>query len=174
MAENMTEKEKFLDDDTQKKLKKMRGFSVKAEFPYTPKIYREAKLPKDVWPIFVLRSKDGLQLAEVEDNAGSVFYDTKKDRVEQDLKTGTRRLETLRSGILRISNWEQDDGTKYAWGKDSGALVITEKDGTQKTTNVIPVDFMIKKMNIELQGELQNAINERAEMSPEETEGLKF
>ena len=75
----METQELNLTAEMREKLNRTLGFNVKAEFPYVPIDYRnpENEIPKELWPVFILTSKDGIEVAELEDNAGEMLYDDK-------------------------------------------------------------------------------------------------
>lgn len=128
------------------------GFQVDCTFKYVPKFYRDPKneIPKSLWPIFTLRSKNGLEIAEAEDKAGYINLETKKYISE----SGSLRIETLRNGIVDVKNFICEDGS-----------ILSCKNKL--------IDELIKSLPIALQIELQNAINERSQLTSEELLGLE-
>lgn len=93
------------------------------------------------------------------------------------------RIETLETGVLKISRWHTLDDKKNSvllfWERDkdkSTGLLRIVKDGlsSPEKQNDVPASDLIRRMRVPLQRELQNAINERSELTEEELQGLEF
>lgn len=159
--------------EMQKKLREagVLGFQVEAPFPYTPKAYRN--LPKELWAIFTLRSKDGVELANIEDRTSE--YTLGKDETTMQIKSGSVRIETLKLGILKMKNYLMEDGTVLDYDKSTETATYHPANGGKPASkDRVPVEDVIRHIPIRLQMELQNAINERSTMTDEEVRGLKL
>ncbi len=143
----------LLDDKMKEALRKAGalGFSVENTFLYVPRAFRDPvnQIPKNHWPVYTLRAKSGIEIADVEDKAG--YYEDGKLHLE----SGSTRLETLRIGIISVKRFIMEDGS-----------IIDFKEGEN-------IDSLIAKFPIALQVELQNAINERKTLTKEELAGLE-
>jgi len=163
--------DKRLDEKTLKKLKAsgMLGFEVEASFKYVPKFYRdpENSIPKEYWPLYVLKSKDGLAIAETEDNM-SVTLDRKEEARSFTLKTGSVRISTLKNGIVSIKNQKTEDGRVLSYDVKTKKLIVGSSERECDTEEAI------RYMTANLQVDLQNAINERISLTEEELVGLGF
>ena len=152
--------------EVKNKLKGLVGFSVETPFPYTPKAFREA-LPKEQWPVFVLRSKSGTDIAKAEDGAG--YYEQySKDGTDFNRfvpTSGSRRLETLGRGILKIRRFPLEDGSILEYDRKDSRLFIAGAEVKGDVLDYVPVKLQI---------DLQNAINERSELTEEEKTGLEY
>ena len=173
----------FFDPANEELLNECVGFSVEDAFPYVPEAYRvkddagEYKVDKRYWPIFTLKSKDGVQLAKIEDKAGYVTTGEKDNQNKFFASSGTTRLTTLEDGIVEVKNFPVNvDGEICIvnFNKKSKDLTIAKRDGTKKMlNNRLPKD-VIKFFKVKLQQELQNVINERKVLTAEEKRGLEF
>lgn len=162
-----------LTDDIKAKLKGFLGFQVEATFPYVPKVYREGDIPKELWPVFTLKSKDGLEIAAADDDAmGPMEVDGKSNVSRVSLRPGHQRLQTLRSGLKDIKGFLLENGERIDWNWKVRDLVVRKSDGSGATKNNVPIDKVIAYLPSALQVELQNAINERDVLTPEELRGL--
>ena len=157
----MNEVNKVIDSELQKKLNKITGLTVEHNFLYTPKVYREALneagdyiIPKEEWPVFKLKGKNGIEIAEAEDNSGYVETGTSK----LVLTSGKARIETLKKHILSWKNFKDREGND---------IPCTIKNGEVYHT-------CLMRLPADLQRELHEAINEQSILSPEELEGLEF
>lgn len=174
----METKNLILTPDLKSKLKDFVAFDVSASFPYVPKIFREKdkdgklEIPKEFWTVFKLKSKDGLQIAKVEDEMGYVSLDNKTNETKMQLRSGTIRLNTLRDGILSVKNFITEDGSRISWDHKMTQAIITGTDGKENIKNGIKIDFIIAKMRAAFQVEIANAINERKTLTEEELQGL--
>jgi len=171
MAQPKTE-DVMLTDEVRGKLKGFLGFQVEAAFKYTPKAFRENDIPKELWPIWTLKSKDGVEAATVEDDAGYLEVDTNASSSKFHPQSGSMRLKALRRGILAVKNFILDDGDVLDWDQKTGDMVRRGEDGKKHTKNHVVVDAIIKHLTPAYQMEIQNAINERDVLSPEELRGL--
>lgn len=159
--------------DTQKQLNDFIGFDTDSTFKYVPKVFKE-NLPKEQWPVFTLKSKNGLEIASIEDNAGYIEYGKgKDDNVRYCSQSGKVRIETLRKGLKGVKNF-QIGKSKFIkeWIEATGKL-ITLENGEEKSTSAVQVDSIIKHFKPALQIDLQNAINERSELTEDELQGLE-
>lgn len=157
------------------------GFTVDTPFPYVPKAFRavdsdsgEPYLPKEAWPIFTLRSKDGLEIAELEDSAGYMTYDQKKDDARLRFESGTVRIQTLCKGIIRVKNYRMENDDIVDYDAKTCDMVIRHPDGKSKVRNNVDIRKFVKLMKADFQKEIQNAINERTTLTEEEARGLEL
>lgn len=171
-----------LDNELMERLGSSVGFDVSAEFKYVPKIYRKENVPKSLWPVFVLKAKDGLEVAKAEDAlGGKIEYDeaTKTTRMDAP-KSGQVRVETIVSGLRKISNFRINDGStgKFTelpvllFDASSGLIEVVRKDKTDTIKNATAAD-VVRYISPKLQVELANAINERSMLTEEELRGLE-
>jgi hypothetical protein len=158
-----------LTDELKAKLQGTLGFDVKAEFVYVPHVFRDPKLsiPKELWPKFTLTSKDGIEIAEIEDSVGEVKYGNDNTRTVK-FNSGSQRVQTLEAGIVRIENYLLENEKFLSFNKMTGELTIGET-----TSKCALVRDVIRYLPPALQVELQNAINERKTLTPEELSGLE-
>lgn len=128
------------------------GFQVDAVFTYVPKFYRDKKnnIPKSLWPIFKLKSKNGIEVAEAEDGIGYVNLDSIERKYV--IEAGKQRIETLEKGIVSVKNFICEDGS------------VVNCAGSKTLIKILPAAMQV---------ELQNAINERSLLTPEELLGLE-
>lgn len=180
----METKDLKLTDEMKAELRDTEGFSVETPFLYAPKAFRvkdkdteEFIIPKESWPRFILKSKDGLELARVEDEAGSgMTYDEKVKKIElPNVKSGTARIKILKTGILEVRNWEQANGDILSWKGTNGigTLKIKNAKGEESERSTTPIVHLIGKMTVRLQRELQDAISDRLALTELELVGLE-
>jgi len=157
-----------LTDEMKKKLGGSLGFTIEAAFKYVPKAYRENAIPKDLWPVFTLTSKDGLETSELEDCLGEYIIDRDSKTSAMKINSGSQRVQTLEIGIVNVKNFALSDGTLLTFDKEKAELVVAGvvKKGAS-------VRDCIRYISPELQTELQNAINERKVLTTEELSGLE-
>jgi hypothetical protein len=135
-------------------------------FPYTPRVYRQKGedgsylFPKEMWPVFTLRAKDGLGIASLEDEMEGVMEGGEMTAIR--VRTGSQRLQVLRAGLVNCKGWRDLEGKEVAFSRDAGKRGSPVSDG------------FLRELPQELQIELFNAITERSELSEEEKIGLKF
>jgi hypothetical protein len=156
----MEVKNVILDDKTKARLKGFLAFQTEANFTYVPKAFRDknAKIDRNLWPVFTLRSKNGIDVAEAEDKAGFFEYDEHdKNKSRLIMNSGSARIHTLRKGIIKVKNLITEDGKIFSFD-------------LSKEQNI---DDLIKMLPIKLQVELQEAINERSILAPDELLGLE-
>jgi len=168
----MEVKEVRLTDELKTKLAGCLGFSVDAEFKYVPKAYRLNNVPKDFWPVFVLKSLDGLEAASREDASGFMTLDQSTKETKLHIESGAARIETLEKGIRSVKNFYFEDGRIANYDLSAGTLVFSREGRVVETKKISTRDF-IRYLRPELQIELQNAINERAVLTEEELRGLE-
>jgi hypothetical protein len=107
---------------------------------------------KKIWPIFTLKILNGVELAEIEDHAGYTVLDMKNmDKREFHGMSGSRRIETLKRGIVSWKNYT-DENFKEVMFDGEGSL---------------------KRLPVEMQAELVNAIVEQLKLSEEELRSLE-
>ncbi len=171
----METQELRLTPEMKAKLNRSLGFDVKAEFQYVPLNYRDPanEIPKELWPVFTLTSKDGLEVAQLEDSAGEMLYDDKTKLTKMKLTGGSQRVKTLESGIVKVKRYWLENGSQISYDKSRREMVITKEDGRTETNKSVVTRDFIKYMSAELQLEIQNAINERTRLSDEELRGLE-
>lgn len=170
----MEERNLELTQDLKEKLKGTLGFQVETPFIYSPKAYRDNEIPKEFWPRFLLKSKNGLEIAEVEDNTGFMSYDSDRQESKLHLQSGSLRIDTLKRGILKVSGFMLENESVISWDSKTKDMTIIDKDGKSITKNNIKIEKIIALMKMQLQVELQNAINERSIMTEEELQGLEL
>lgn len=144
------------------------GYSAGEPFPWVPPVFREKDgqglfiYPKAIWPVFTLKAKDGLEVAQLEDKAGYTEYDLTNPMVRRYVSTsGSFRVDTLRRGVKSWRNlFEEDLVTPVPFKVEYMGV-----DGllTEEAIRVIPP---------RLQVALQEAINERSTLTQEELAGL--
>jgi len=144
------------------------GFDTDSTFPYVPKAFRALNpdgsyvFPKELWTVYILKGKNGVEASKLENDAGYLSYDNDQKKPTLHLESGKERLLTLRSGIKGWRNFWQQDGTEIKFNP-----------------NFIGTDGLLREKHLEafpvlLQIELQDAINERSILTPEELAGLGF
>ena len=167
-----------LTPEVKAKLDGFLGFTVEATFKYTFKVFRQKDesgnfiVPKETWPIFTLKSLDGLEAAKREDSAGYVTLDTKLSETKLHLESGSSRISTLEKGIKGVNNLILEDGSVLDF--DSVQEIITIRNGKKSKATKGSVKELIKYLRPVAQMELQEAINERSTLSDEELQGLEF
>lgn len=151
MAESVEQVDLVLTPEQKEKLKGFLPIKPDATFKYVPKVFRDAGIDKKLWPVFILKGKDGIEISKALDSAGHISYDQATGKADFIPTAGKQRLETLEKGIIGWKNYRDADGSLVEFkGKES-----------------------IKFLPDALQTELQNAINERSELSQEELQGLE-
>lgn len=156
------------------------GFNVSDSFPYVPEAYRVKDtegnfiIPKELWCVFTLKSKDGIQVAEAEDKAGYMTFDQNQKESKYVLQSGKARVENLASGILAVKNLHCEDGSTISFSKERKLLITKNTDGIVKEQPGATIQAVIKKMKGTLQLEIANAINERSMLTEEEVQGLGY
>lgn len=150
------------------------GFDVKTPFKYVPEFYRkeENEIPKDFWPVFILKSKNGLEIAKAEDDSGSMYLD-KGETARMNLNTGTQRIKTLKHGIISVKNFYTEEGEIIEFSKGGKLIIKDAETGEEKNSKLVEdSEKLIPYLSAKLQVELQNAINERSQITEEELQGL--
>lgn len=162
----------ILTDEVKEQLKKagMLGFTVEAAFPYVPSFYRKSdKIPRELWPVYTLRSKNGVEVANIEDRTGAYQYEDGKPVFK--IMSGTNRLDTLRNGILKIKNQMMEDGSRFDFDAKTGEMVSYKLDGSTEKKHTT-LNKILEYLTPVIQVDLQNAINERTLLTAEELQGL--
>jgi hypothetical protein len=159
MAENKVV-DIVMDEKTKERMKNVLAFRVDAEFNFVPAVCREKDkkgeyfIPKNLWPVFTLKSLNGIDLSEVEDHISYRVIEKHGDDVRMRLynTTGSARIEILKRGVISHSNYRDMDG------------------------KVIPFtgEETIAKYPVSLQNELQDAIEKHSVLTEDETRGLEF
>lgn len=144
---------KILSPEIEEKLKKLRGFSPKSIFLWTPDIYKE-NLPKEEWPIFKFSNRDAKDLADAEDN----FLINLVDESNAKSNSSNLRLIILKKNIK---------GWKNYFDKQNKPIEYIEKDG--EITNEC-----LYRLSSEIQEQILDAINAESHLTDEEKEGLEF
>ncbi len=168
----METKDMVLTDEIKQKLKGFVAFSVNNTFKYVPKVYRENDIPKELWPIYVLKSKNGLEITKLEDDIGYVSIDNTGGDSKYMPRSGTIKLKTLREGIISVKNQLHEDGSFINFDAKTGIIIIKKQDGTESKINS-SIDGFIKYLPSDIQLDLVNAINERDTLTEEELQGLQ-
>lgn len=153
------------------RIKNCTGFEIGNTFKYVPKAFREMEagvyiIPKELWPVFTLRSKDGLDIAKIEDTTGYLTYD-KEGNQKIFMRSGEVRVSTLESGIVKIKGLPLESGESFL-AFDAEKETVTIDGKTEKCAG----REVIKYLRTELQVELQEAINERSVLTDDEARGL--
>lgn len=132
---------------------KLRSFSpIKPDetFPYTPAVWRDESIPKELRPEFILRPLSGIEALESgDDMRGTVKYD-KDGQSEMLFNHGKYVLSVCRKGIVGWSNYidiETGKEIKY-----------------ENSLKCLPQDLL---------RELSNTILSRGRLTEEEIAGLK-
>ena len=162
-----------LTDEIRAKLKGCLGFQVDARFKYVQKAFRDSDIDREMWTVWTLKSKDGVRAAQVEDNAGYLEMDGGGGNSKFRPQSGSMRLQTLRDGVVGVEQFWLEDGGALSWDDKTQDMVVRDPEGKERTRNNIKVDAIIKHMPVATQVELQNAINERETLTPEELRGLE-
>lgn len=151
----MEEEKKELTPELEEELARLKGFTDDSTFLYVPKLYRENEkaVPRDQWPIFKLKGRDGLDFAKAEDSMG---FDTRGQKMFSN--SGSLRIKILRTHILGWKNW-----------KDRNENEIRFMGGTDGVANKL-----IAKMPNSLQVELLEAVSFHSRLTEEELAGLEF
>ena len=148
-----------LTPELKKKLKGFLGFTTTSEFKYVPRIFREKNedgeyiIPKELWPVFNLKGKTGIEIADEEDNSGYLDPDSNKIH----LTAGKRRLGVLEKNILGWKNFRDEEGNLIEYKRVGGVIYKTA----------------LQRIPAPLQLELHEAINEQSRLSEEELRGLE-
>ncbi len=167
----METKELIITDEIRKRLQGFMGFEVDNTFTYVPKVYREKDasgayfIPKAMWPVFTLKSKDGVEIAEAEDNAGYISIGKNSDEQKFHMQSGSLRLQALEACLVSFKNLPLEDGRTLEWVNGRASF-------SGATWNDMTKRDVLRYLPVKLQVELQNAINERSTLAPEEVQGL--
>ena len=156
MADKAKVKRVELTDEQKAKLKGLAAITTENEFIYVPAVYRENDFPKELWPMFLLKGKNGIQMAEDEDNAG--YMEAGNNRIF--LTAGKKRLESLKKNIVNWKNFYDENGVIIPFKRDDVNGLVSNK--------------VLERMPVKLQIELVNAINDRNTLTEEELQGLEF
>lgn len=152
-------KEMRLTPEMKEKLSGFLGFSKNPIFKYVPEVYRQKDekgnyiFPKEVWPVFTLKGRTGLEIAELEDNSG--YFDTEGKKMHVTL--GSQRIKMLGTNILGWSNFYDDNDELIECKRVAGEVYKTS----------------MQRLPDKLQRELFNAINEQSRLTEEELQGLE-
>lgn len=171
-------KEMQLTDEMKEALKGSLGFNVNDNFNYVTEDFRkknkdgEYLIPKSFWPVWSLRSKDGIESADVEDSAGFMTYDDKTKESKMHIQSGKNRIENLKAGIVSVKNFLFEDGSRMDFDRTKRTATTRTPDGKEKTKAGIGVEHIIRFMRPDSQLEISNAINERKVLTVEEQQGL--
>jgi hypothetical protein len=173
--DDLETKDVILTEELKAKLKAsgMIGFQVGDVFTYVPKFFRDVNncIPKALWPVYRLKSKNGLELAESEDGAGYMSLEGKDKRLV--FESGKQRIESLVSGIVSVKNQPMEDGSFISYDAKTSDMTIRKADGEVSVKNNTGIKNFIKLLPVNLQIELQNAILERSQLTPDELLGLE-
>jgi len=161
-----------MDEEMKKKLDGFVAFELIAPFKYTPAVYVK-NAPREIWPIFTLRSKGGLEIAQIEDESGYVTYDPVSGQRVLKFQSGKQRIVTLQRGIVAVENLRTEDGGRIDWNNVTKCAKITSSIGEVEKLENTDVDYIIDRLPPMLQVELQEAINERKTISDEELLSLE-
>jgi hypothetical protein len=154
---SVEKKDVELTEEMRKKIEQYMAIEPAAEFRYVPKVYRDKKnnIPKELWPVFILRGLDGIEATLNEDRTElSVVNGSYK------LNTGESKLYACRHGIV---SWKNLRNSK-------GALI---PDPVKNVVDGCVSDASLKQLSPSLIAEIANAVNEQSRLSPEEESGLE-
>jgi len=154
-------KDVTLTDEMKNKLRNTLGIRVDSVFPYVPKAYRTfaMRIPKELWPVFTLKSIDGIQSTLFEDDMmGEATYSDEK--VHTQINSGKVKIKICSMGIMGWKNYRDIDGILLDPPQKAG-------DGTlaHDSLKIIPSALMV---------ELSNAITENSRLTAEELLGLEY
>lgn len=160
--------EKLLTKEQKEKLKSIGnlGFSLKNEWPYVPKAYREKDkndnfiIDKELWPIFILKGLDGVESSLMGDKLHSGIKLT-PNGTTMELNRGNVTVETCKLGIVTWKNFRNDKFETIPPPEKDEALGGISKESVR----VLPPGLMV---------ELTNAITEHDRLSDEELLGLEL
>jgi hypothetical protein len=167
-----------LTDEQKSTLKNVLGFKVEDSFKYVPEVFRKKDdagnyiLPKEYWTVFTLRSKDGVEIAEVEDNSAYMTFDQTAKESKMHLLSGKTRIQTLMTGIKEVKRFWFEDGSIMDFDAKTKFLKVRNADGSESVKNGFDTKQFVRYMTTDLQVEIVNAINERKVLTVEETQGL--
>ena len=157
-----------LTEEMKQKLKGALGFTVQAEFKYVPRIFREV-MPKDMWPLFTLTSRDGIDISEAEDAVGEVVYNGEGKQSSIKINSGTQRIKILETGLLSVKRYPAEDGALISFDRKTATLAVGGDVNKSAT-----VRDLIRYLPPGVQTELANAITERRTLTEEELTGLEL
>ena len=168
--EEVTVPDVRLTDEMLKRVQGCVGFDLNDTFAYVPKAFREKNkegsyvIPKELWPVFTLKSRDGVEVAEIEDVSGMVEYKDGASLFHP--QSGKHRIATLERGLKAIKRMPLEKERTFDWDGET----VRISDGTTKKADAMGI---IRYLKASLQVELQNAINERSTLTEEEKRGLE-
>jgi hypothetical protein len=167
----METRDVVLTDEMRAKLKKSLGFNLNAEFKYVLKAFREACTDKTSWPVFVLRSRDGIQISKDEDAIGAIIeYNADTRTTKTNVRSGEQRVRILSDGIVEVKGfWLNDGVSRVSWKEGKLSTVGGQKEIERQAT----VNEVIRFIPISVQIELANAITENDTLTEEELRGLE-
>jgi len=146
---------KKLTPELQEKLNKLRGYSPKSVFIWTPDLFR-LNTPKEEWPLFKFSNRDAKDWADAEDN---LLIDLTGEGNNARTNTANLRLMILKNHLLEWKNYKDK----------SGKVIPFEKDEEGQIS-----DACLHRLSQELQLELLEAINTESCLNEEEKAGLEF
>ncbi len=143
------------------------GFELKDQWPYVPKAYRkvnnkgEHEIPKELWPVFILKGLDGIESSLMSDKLHSGIKISTTGSTSMELNRGNVMVETCRLGIV---TWKNYRDSKFK------LIPIPEKNEveggiTKNSLRVVPPELLT---------ELTNAITEHTRLVDEELLGLEL
>ncbi len=169
-AKKIKKKDVILTEEMKTKIREsgLMGFNLESTFKYVPRHYRKKNqkekydIPKELWPVFVLKGIDGVRSAEIEDSQKGAFsYKGKgtEEEVSVEIYSGKARIETLQEGIVSWSNFYDSEFNLIPTPKTDGLGKIFERS--------------LKTLSPNLQIELANAITEQTKLTDLELMGLE-
>jgi len=168
----------IMDDELKAKLKNCAPVRVKAPFTFVPEKYRRSDIPKEYWPLFKLRGRNGIELASNDDTGFNTTFNSLNpdNSADMKIKVGEMRIAILKVGLLGIKNLILDDFSILIYNRGETTLIVKKEDGTIDTVlkNARVEDAISYLTSTELQAELQNAIITQAILTKEELQGLEF
>ena len=162
----MEEKNIILTDDYRRRMAGCLAFKVDATFLYVPQACREKKesgeyiIPKQLWPVFVLRGLNGLDGTLKEDSMlDNISYDTAGNSTVR-MRPGHVKVETCCKGITGWRNLRDVDGA------------VVPFPGVDPVTKIMP-EAGLACLPPALITELTNAIQSQSRLTEEEALGLE-
>lgn len=152
--------DKIITPEVQEKLDRLRGYTPKSTFFWTPPLYKE-NMPKDAWPVFKLQTRTASEHAMAEDR-----FTVIDDRGYMKTNTAELRIHVLRH---QIKGWNKNH-------KDRNGDPIPfemEKDKDGKETELVSTECM-ERVSKEMQIVIMEAVNDEEKLSEEELAGLEF
>jgi hypothetical protein len=149
----MEQRDLELTPELKEKLAAYMAITPDREFKYVPAIQRKLVKDKKQWAVFLLKTLDGEQIAELEDSSGYSVLDMQNpNKREWHSGSGTHRIKILKMGLIGWKNYKDKD------------FKMLPFESVEKS-----VRFLSEPMKIEL----CNAITENMTLTEDELRGLE-